>query len=222
MSDVFTKYGYDKDAATWSIEIDTSDYIGFFGVDFLKGISPGAFNRSTHKTVAAPSDSGDDNCASPHMRNSRYVSAASATDDGEVSIDEAAAVLFTPTYVDKEDCTLRISYTDDAPLSTVMENNRFFAYDGSNVNNPPDDITTVAAEYEVGTPDQINKDRDSDVPGDKGAWDADGGIGGVANALILSDRLTPTATHYFYLFLSVSPLAKGQQTGKYRFESDIS
>ena len=222
MADVFTRYGYDKDAATWSIEIGTSDYIGFFGEDFLSGISPGAFNKSTHKTVASPSDSGDDNCASPHMRNSRYVSAASATDDGEVSIDEETAVLLTTTYLDKEDATLRISYTDDTPTNTVMENNRFFAYDGSNVNNAPDDVTVVAAEYEVNTPDQINKDRDSDTPGDGGGWDADGGIGGVANALILSDRLTPTATHYFYLFISVSPLAKGQQTGKFRFESDIS
>lgn len=227
MADVFERYGYNTSTLLWDIDLSntSTDYLGFFGATFLSGISPGGFNRSTHKTVVSPSVAGDDKCASPHMRNCRYVSAASQTDDGQVSLDEAAAVDLTTTNVTAENCTLKWYYEDDSPANTVLTNVRLFAYDGSNVNNPPTDVIVVAAEFYDDSPQTIYKDRDSDAAGDGGAWDGDGsvatsGINSITNALICSDR-SSAASHDYYFLISATPLSKGTKTGKIRFEADV-
>ncbi len=91
-----------------------------------------------------------------------------------------------------------------------------FAYDGSIPANPPVGLKVLAFERRS---DAILKDRDSDTPGDGGAWDSVKGIGGAANALICSER-NSAATHYFYFGLSVSPTSKGQKSAKLRLEFD--
>ena len=153
------------------------------------------------------------------MRNTRYTGAASGSDDGTVSLMENVAVNLTIANVAATDCTLRISYTDDAPLNTILSNVRFFAYDPINgVDFGPTGITVVAAERYTSS---IYKDRDSDVAGDGGAWDSSEGIGGVANALICSSRGS-VATHLYYFLVSASPTSAGLKTGRLRFEFDAS
>lgn len=205
MADVFNKRGYD--GAGWNITLDlVTDYIGFFGSSFGDGISPGAFNNSSHKTDATASA---DSCTPLHCRNVRYVSTT------EVSLQEAAAVTLNTTNVQITHCTVKWYYEDDAG-NTTLENCLFFAFNGSNPATAPTGVTVLA--FQRGT-SAINTDRVSDTPGDGGAWDSSKGIGGSANALELDDH-ADAASHNVYIGISTSPTSKGLKTGSFRWEFD--
>jgi hypothetical protein len=205
MADVFTKKGFDGSA--WDIDLGASDYLAPMGAAFGNGISVGGFQDSNHKT-----DSGmtADGCDPDHVRNCKYVSAT------QVSLMGGAAVTLNETNVGDTDCAMRWSYADDTPVNTALSNVGLFAYDGATPATPPVGCKVVAFERRS---TGIFKDRLSDTPGDGGAWDSSKGIGGSANALICSDRVS-AATHYFYFGISVSPTSKGQKSASLRLEFD--
>jgi len=205
MVDTFATAGYN--GSGWTIDT-TGGYVGFFGAAGPGyGITPGGFNASTHETNALGAV---DSC-SPHMRNTKYVSAT------EVSLQEAAAVTLNTTNVQTTHCTLRWYYNDSVG-ATVTENGLLFAFNGADPAVNPVGCTVLAAERGLAA---INKDRDSDTPGDGYAWHSSYGIGTVTNALILEDQLS-MANHYYYLLISVSPTQKGLASGAIRWEADVS
>jgi hypothetical protein len=203
MADVFTRRGYDGTVWT-NIVLGGSDYLSPQGSAWGDGISVGGFQDSNHKT-----DSGmtSDGCTPNHIRNCKYISTT------EVSLNGGGAVTLNTSNVADTDCTLEWNYTDDTPTSTALSNVRLIAYDGADINNPPSGITVVAFER---TGSQIYKSTDAGA--DQG-WDSANGIGGLANALICSDRST-SAGHNYYFGISMSPTSKGQKTCKLRFEFD--
>ena len=205
MADVFTRKGFD--GSGWNIDLGDSDFLAPMGVNFGNGISVAGFQSSSHKT-----DSGmtTDGCDPDHVRNCKYISPT------QVSLMEGAPVTLNQTNVGENDCTLRWSYADDSPVNTALSNVFLFAYDGAIPANPPTGLKVLAFERRS---DTILKDRDSDAPGDGGAWDAMKGIGGAANALICAER-NSASTHYFYFGISVSPTSKGQKSAKLRLEFD--
>lgn len=207
MADVFTRKAHD--GSGWNIDLSTaSDYLAANGTEFGEGVSVGGYQDSMHKT-----DSGmaSDGCATNHVRNTKYIS------ETEVSLNSGATVTLDETNVADIDCTLRWSYADDSPVSTVLSNVYLFAYNGTTPATPPVGVTVLAFERRTAG---ILKSILSDYPTDGGAWDLTKGIGGSANALICSER-TSVATHYYYFGLSFSPTSKGQKSGKLRLEFDV-
>jgi len=206
MAEIFNVHGHD--GSGWNIAIADTDKIGFNGANFGDSVSVGAFQDSTHKTDAIMSTDG---CTTNHIRNCKYVSKT------QVSLNGAAAVTLDTSNVGQNDCTLRWQYQDDA-ANTTLSNCKFFAYDGSTPANPPSGVTVLAFEHDGS---QINKDRLSDNAGDGGAWDSAKGIGGSANALVLTNQAS-ASIHNFYIGISVSPTSRGLKTAcRFRLEFDV-
>jgi hypothetical protein len=213
MSDVFTKLGY---KSGWNEDFFAASvpyYLKFSGTNVGDPISVGAHNSSSHRTN---SDGTVDSCVAPHINNCKYLTADTVLCGVNTrSLISESDVLLTET-------TIRWSYTDDTPTNTVLSSVLLFAYNGSNIATAPTGINIYAFEVQDdgdGTV-TIYRDRSSDTPGDGGAWDNTGvGVGGIANALICSDRTT-AAIHYFYFGLSAKLTAKGLKSYTLRFDFD--
>ena len=191
---------YMHSGSGWDIEID--DYAGFGGDSgALAAISQDAWQRYSIKTDATMSANNGTG------QNCRYISAT------EIQLNGGSTVTLTTGNVAQTNCTFRWHYTDSAG-ATVLSNPRFFVYSGAPT-TAPSDMTAVAFERTSGA---INVDS---VSGTGRAWNANYGIGGSGNALILSDQASAT-DHYFYIGMSVKPTARGLNTFVMRVEFDVS
>ncbi len=179
------------DGGGWNIDLGEYERFSLQGANFIDDIIVGAWNQSSHRTDNMKSA---DLCRPNHMRNCQYASKT------QIKLMGGSVVTLIPANVSQADCTLRISF-QNLSYDTALSNVRFFAFDGLDINNPPEDIIVCAFER---TASVINIDRFSDAPGDGGAWDEGKGIGGAANALICSPHVS-ASIHYFYIGLSWKP-----------------
>lgn len=206
MAETFTIKGYDGTA--WSISISETDRLGFFGVDFGTAISLGEFQDSTHLTNTSMST---DLCATNHIRNCKYTSPLT------VKLGSSDSVTLSTESVGQNDCTTLWTYSD-SEMNTSLSSIKFFAYNGVSPSIAPTGVVVCAFER---TSSAINVDRASDTPSAGGSWNNELGIGGLANALLLSDQ-SSSSTHNFYIGISISPTSKGLKSGvRLRLEFDV-
>ena len=177
------------DGSGWNFTIGTTNVIAFYGAGgYGSPIQVGQYNDSLHIRTSTSDDT--DACPPPHLTSLKY------TSDTEVSINGGAPVALSS--VTQENC---LQITVDSDTNITIIGSRFYAYDGSNVDNPP--VNIVFKSFLLG---------DSN-------WSQPHGR---ANAMNCGTSTTPATQHYFYLGTSLSPTATGASTlFVVRFEVDV-
>jgi len=183
--------GYNTSSGEWDFIISDTNLIGFYGPDgYGSPIQVGQFNDSMHIRTSISTDT--DACPPPHLRNCKYISST------EISIAGGPTLTLSDTVPAETDC-IRITLTSDTPV--IVQNIRFYAFDGTTITNPPQNVDFYCGEK-----------------GDT-SWTL---AHGQSNALVLNDHNEAATTHHFYIFMSASPKATGAQTQfAVRFECDI-
>jgi len=143
--------------------------------------------------------------------NNRYISPT------QISVNEGSIKVLSEVETPRTDVTFKITWSDTS-LDTALSNGKFYAYNGVTPSVPPTNMSVVAYEHiDTG----IRKNR---VGGDLAglAWNEDGGINGLSNALSLASQAS-ALSHDYYIGLSVKVLAYGLQSGsKLRISFDVS
>jgi hypothetical protein len=185
MAITFEWRGYDGN--DWNFVIQPTNLIGFYGSGgYGSPIEVGQYNDSMHIRTSTTDDT--DACPPPHLTNIKYIN------DTECEVNGTRMSL---TSVQKEHLIM-LKVISDSTISII--GTRFYAYDGQNVDNPPQNLIVKA--FTLGN----------------SAWSD---IGGRANALSLGTSESATE-HYFYVGISVSPTSSGATTvGVFRFEIDV-
>ena len=166
------------DGTGWNFLISPTNVIAFYGPEgYGSPIQVGQFNDSIHIRESISDDT--DACPPPHLTNLKYVS------DTEVSINGGAPVALTSVV--QENCIM-IHVQSDTAISIIGA--RLYAYDGTNVDAPPQNVVFKA--FKLG---------DS-------SWSQPHGR---SNALDLGTSSTAT-DHYFYVGMSLSPTSTGAAT----------
>jgi len=175
------------DGNDWNFVIQPTNLIGFYGSGgYGSPIEVGHYNDSMHIRTSESDDT--DACPPPHLTNIKYIS------DTECSVNGNQMSL---TAVQKENCIM-IKVISDSAIKII--GSRLYAYDGQNVDNPPQNVIVKAFKW-----------------GDS-QWSD---IGGRANAISLGTSDTATE-HYFYFGISISPTSSGSATiFALRFEIDV-
>jgi len=178
-----------NDGAGWNFTVSTTNVIAFYGSGgYGSPIQVGNYNDATHIRTSTSDDT--DACSAPHLTNLKYVSS------NQVSISGGSPVALTSVV--QANC-IRITVTSDTSIAVI--GTRLYAYDGSNVNNPPANVTFQAFALTNTT------------------WSTPGGR---AAALSLGTALTSATTHSFYAGMSISPTSTGASTlFVTRMESDV-
>lgn len=143
--------------------------------------------------------------------NCRYISPT------EVDINETGTVNLDTSQVDATKCTVKVVWEDDA-LATQLSNIKFYAFDGVDPVLPPENMTVVA--FARGDTTIERNQVGGDVQGM--AWNRDGGVNGLNNALYIPDRaLAPS--HSFYIGFSARVDAYGlHNNSQLRLSFDVS
>lgn len=187
----FTWKAYATSQNDWTITIGETNAIGFYGAGgYGSPIQVGQYNDSMHVRLGISASEDSDACYPDHLTNLKYIS------DNQVSVNGAAPKLLTDV-VDRE--LIRITVLSNTNIT--ITGSRFYAFDGTNVENPPANVIFKA--FKLGD----NK------------WSQPHGR---SNALSLGTRTTAATTHHFYIGMSLSPTSTGSQTlFAVRFEVDI-
>ena len=177
------------DGTGWNYTIGTTNVIAFYGSGgYGSPIQVGEYNTAMHVRTSTSDDT--DACSAPHLTNTKYVSST------EISINSGAPVALTSAT--QTNC-VRITVTSDTSITVI--GTRLYAYDGSNVDNPPANVTFKTFKLTNTTWSQPH---------------------GRASAMSCGTSLTAATTHSFYVGMSISPTSTGASTlFVSRFESDI-
>ena len=177
------------DGTGWNFTVGTTNVIGFYGSGgYGSPIQVGEYNDATHVRTSTSDDT--DACTAPHLTNLKYSS------DTEVSIGGGAPVALTSAT---QENLIRITVTSDASITVI--GTRLYGYDGSNVDNPPANLTF-----------KTFKETDT-------TWTQPHGR---AAAMSCGTSLTGATAHSFYVGMSLSPVSTGASTlFVTRFECDI-
>lgn len=177
------------DGTGWNYTIGTTNVIAFYGSGgYGSPIQVGEYNSATHVRTSTSDDT--DACSAPHVTNIKYSSST------EASIAGGAPVALTSAT--QNNC-IRITVTSDTSITVI--GTRLYAYDGSNVDNPPANVTFKTFKLTNANWSQPH---------------------GRASAMSCGTSLTPATTHSFYVGMSISPTSTGASTlFVTRFEADI-
>ena len=187
MAITFSWKGYD--GTGWNFNISTTNVIGFYGSGgYGSPIQVGNYNDATHIRTSTSDDT--DACAAPHLTNLKYIAS------NQVSIAGGSPVALTSVV--QTNC-IRITVTSDTSIAVIAT--RLYAYDGTNVNNPPANVTFQAFSLT------------------NTVWSSPGGR---AAALSCGTNLVASTTANFYTGMSISPTSTGASTlFVTRFEADV-
>jgi hypothetical protein len=176
--------------SNWGFLVGTTNVYGFYGAGgYGSPIQVGQYNDSMHIRTSVSDDT--DACQPPHLTNLKYISA------NEVSVKGGAPIAVSAIA---QENLIRITVLNDVNISII--GTRFYAYDGTNVDNPPANVTLKA--FKLGD----------------AAWAQPHGR---VNALSLGTSETPATEHSFYLGMSLSPVSTGASSlFIIRLEVDIS
>lgn len=167
------------DGSGWNFTVGTTNVIGFYGSGgYGSPIQVGQYNDAMHVRTSTSDDT--DACSPPHLTNLKYIS------DTEVSINGGAPVALTS--LSQENC-LQITVASDTNVAII--GSRLYAYDGSNVDNAPANITFKTVKLGNTTWSQPH---------------------GRVNAMSCGTSTTPATTHTFYIGQSLAPTATGAST----------
>jgi hypothetical protein len=176
MAAVFTWTGQRTDAST--VTCGATDKFGFYGAAFNTAVEVGAYQDTTH----VENTSNEDQCATNHVHNTKYVDSTHVIIDGAASAELAANV---PTTAQ---CPLKLNFTFDTSVTTTACT--FWAYDGSTASAVPTGVTFQALEQSDTT------------------WT---NAEGSAAAVTITDDTTGTS-HDYYIAMSASPESAGAKT----------
>ncbi len=176
-------------ATSWSFVVGSTNVVAFFGSGgYGSPIQVGQYNDTLHIRTSISDDT--DSCSPPHLTAVSYHSSSECLVNGS-----GPTAL---TAVSQQSC-LKIQVKSDTDISII--GSRLYAYDGSNVDNPPSNITFKAFKH-----------------GDA-SWSQPHGR---TQALNCGTRTTPATEHDFYLSFSISPTSTGASSlFVVRFEVDI-
>ena len=176
------------DGNDWNFIISSTNVIGFYGnAGYGSPIQVGQYNDSMHIRTSLADDT--DACAAPHLTNLKYV------DDTNVSVNGGSPVALSSVV--QENCIM-IHVQSDTNIQII--GSRLYAYDGTNVDNPPANVTFKA--FKLGDT----------------SWSTPAGR---PNALDCGTSAAGT-DHYFYIGMSLSPTSTGASTTfVLRFEIDV-
>lgn len=177
------------DGTGWNFTIGTTNVIGFYGSGgYGSPIQVGEYNDATHIRKSTADDS--DNCNLPHMTNVKYSA------DNQVSVSGGAPIALTSVTQEE---LIRLTVTSDTSISIIAT--RLYGYDGSNVDNPPANLTF-----------KTFKEADT-------TWSTPAGR---AAAMSAGTSVSAATTHNFYVGMSLSPTSTGASTlFVTRFEVDV-
>jgi len=177
------------DGSGWNFTIGTTNVIGFYGSGgYGSPIQVGQYNDSMHIRTSTSDDT--DACSPPHLTNLKYIS------DSEVSINGGAPVALTSVV---QENMIRITVSSDTNIAII--GSRFYVYDGTNVDNPPPNVSFKSFKLGDTTWHQPH---------------------GRSNSMDCGTSTTPSTEHHFYIGMSLSPTATGASTlFVSRFEVDV-
>ena len=177
------------DGSDWNFTIGATNVLAFFGNGgYGSPIQVGQYNDAMHIRTSVGDDS--DACAPPHLTNIKFISSSEASVNGGSTI--------SLTSLAQANC-IRITVNSDTSVAIIAT--RFYAYDSSNVDNPPPNITFKAVKL------------------GSASWSTPHGR---TNAVSLGDSLTPATSHQFYVAMSLTPTSTGASNlFTVRFEADI-
>lgn len=174
----------------WGHIINSTNVIAFFGPGgYGSPIQVGEYNQSMHIRASVSDDT--DACTGTHLTALTWIGTNS------VSINGASPVNLQTSITQNH--LVKVTVTSDTDIAII--GSRIYAYDGTNVDNPPSNITFKG--FKLGD----------------AAWSQPHGR---ANYLNCGTSTTPATTHNFYVGFSMSPTSTGASSlFVVRFEVDI-